>query len=105
MRVSIIMAALLVWAGNAEAQSVNCGNPRTAGQRLVCEDRVLRGLDQRNNGDYLTARAYAEAPDYFRIKRSQGTYLRARDSCRSHKCLYDVLRRRSYDLQAVLRGY
>ena len=105
MRISIILAALLVWAGNAEAQSVKCNNPQTVGQRLVCEDRVLRGLDQRNNGDYLNLRAFADPPDYFRLKRSQGPYLRARDSCRSRACVHDVLRRRSYDLQATLRGY
>ena len=105
MRISIILAAMLFVAGSAEAQTVKCGNPRTLGQRLVCQNPDLRGFDRRNNGDYLRVITYAEPPDYFRIKRSQGRYLAARDACRSVSCLDRVFRKRSYELKHVLYEY
>lgn len=105
MRISIILAAMLVWAGSAEAQTVKCGNPTTVGQRLVCENPDLRGFDRRNNGDYLRIKAFAEPPEYFRLSRSQRPYLAARDACRSVSCLDRVFRKRSYDLKHALYEY
>lgn len=77
MRLSLILSALVLAAGSAEAASFDCAQARTAVEKRICAEPWLSKADSAMGDAY--AAALAASPTPRRLKAEQQVWLKQRD--------------------------
>ena len=96
-RLSIALAALLLPAAAAQAQSFNCRYARFADEVAICQSPLLSRLDERMSRRFYEARNESGGPD---LDAEQDAWLRSRRSCGSDEdCIEEAYRERIRELR------
>lgn len=90
---------------SASAQpSFNCANARTRGERAVCSDAGLAGLDRQMASQYQRAISGSSPDRQALLRRTRDRFLAFRDSCGSDACIADAYRGRMREISDIAAG-
>ena len=90
-----IVLPLLLAAGSVNAASFDCNKARTFVEKAICADATLGKLDEameKNYGGSLVTDIGAQPRRH--LQRSQRTWLKTRDRCRTNACIEQAYRQR-----------
>lgn len=85
--------------------SFDCSRTRTSGERAVCSDPTLAGLDRAMAADYTRAMASASPQQQALLRQTRNRLLAYRDNCPDTNCIGAAYNNCMREIADIMRGY
>jgi uncharacterized protein len=103
VKLLIAFSILLSFSGNVRAASFDCAKASNLAEKAICSDHELSSLDDQVSAAYKAA-MHGGAVDADKLRISQRTWIKSRNTCLDVPCLKDSINNRLAFLSSITNG-